>query len=719
MIKNKNFFKIICTFCTILSVSTVSIFYILNGKLNPNSKSNSKSSQLVFRSSLNRQLIPNSVNFNPHLKGLHSWDLYYPKINTLYSSEAISPLIIPFPNLEDVNSTYNWVYYGNNKKEKIADRINGKYIVRTFNSKSVVNKLIEPVHIILTVKDRKEALENFLNNINLIRQFKLNLSVHLAIFDNLQLPNKYQNTTAFNWITTYRLSGNHSRSNGIDYIARKLSGNPIIFIADVDINVNREAIYRLIANSADRLTVFLPIVWSLYNPQLAPNHLSKKFEISEHEGYWRRYGYGIMGMRLATFKYLDYYNWSNRGWGGEDTHFMEKARDDNTVTVFRAVENGIVHNWHDKDCTGLTGTHHVYCQWSRAQNEGTVRQLGMYKYKIEESTFPKIHVYKLPQKFRNGVIAYNKKNPPKIRDPDCTKNFYSAEVSIANYLDKHSVSPEEADLFYLPIYPSCVLINGHPPNFNLTAKYIREAVNYIRKNYNHYFTRNNGSDHIMALTSGPGFHLSGNNREISRFINLVHNGDLSENSFKLGHDIVIPPDLNGYPFTPGFEYTNKRWLAHFGGTVFKDKKYSQGIRQYIVNNFKNRTEFRITGTRIESYYRDIAGSKFCLCPEGWYVWTPRPYISMQLGCIPVIISDKTVLAFNDLIPYHRFVYQFSPSKIAQLPQFLASIPDSEIVKRKREMRKWWPYVSYHPEKGRVFYALEYALGRRKANYNLI
>ena len=338
----------------------------------------------------------------------------------------------------------------------------------------------------------------------------------------------------------------------------------------------------------------------------------------------------------------------------------------------------------------------------------------------------RIYVYDIPELFNKKQLELNRKKPPKIRDPNCTKNFYSAEYSFHQFLLKSPVrtmDPWLADFFYVPSYSSCFLINNHPTNLTKTALFHEKLFNHIKTRYS-YFNLSQGRDHIWSFTQGFGARLFGNWKLINNGIFLVHNGQYTRDEFTPHKDITIPPDLSGYNFPSVFELPPKhrpsrKWLAHFGGTVLPinltDKRrshYSKGVRQYIKKHFSKDKSFRITGTRVSTYVNDMMFSKFCLCPEGWHAWTPRPYQAIMLGCIPVLLSEEIELTFEDLLDYSKFMLRVRPRDVSKLKTLLKSISKHKIESMQAEMEKIWKAFSYS-KNGMAPYMILEEIARRK------
>ena len=339
----------------------------------------------------------------------------------------------------------------------------------------------------------------------------------------------------------------------------------------------------------------------------------------------------------------------------------------------------------------------------------------------------KIFVYNLPSIYNTEQVKLNAQNPPKIWDPNCTTNFYSAEHSLHHFLLKNryrTLDPWEADFFYVPVYSCCYLINNHPNNLTKTGIFHKKLFNHIRTKYP-YFNISQGRDHIWSFTQGFGAKLFGDWRLIKNGIFLVHNGQFTLDEFTPYKDLTIPPDLSGYNFTPVYklplsERPKKKWLGHFGGTVLplnltdeRGSHYSKGVRQYIKEHFSKDPDFRITGTRIKTYVHDMMSSKFCLCPEGWHAWNPRPYQAVMLGCIPVLLSEEIELAFEEVIDYSRFMIRVRPADVSNLKSILKNIPKHEIKAKQREMERIWHLFSYGPD-GLAPVVILKMLARRKA-----
>jgi hypothetical protein len=169
------------------------------------------------------------------------------------------------------------------------------------------------------------------------------------------------------------------------------------------------------------------------------------------------------------------------------------------------------------------------------------------------------------------------------------------------------------------------------------------------------------------------------------------------------HGVIVSPFSLQDP-------ARKKVLGFFGGQVVSSKvsdhrgsNYSLGVRQYFDSVLRDKEpDFQIQmGARSHTYEKDITGSKFCLCPEGWHAWTPRPYEAVLLGCVPVIVSDRIDLALTDIIDWSRVVVHIPIARTHDIPRILRGISDEAIWEKLEAGRRIWPLISHHRKWGGV------------------
>lgn len=191
---------------------------------------------------------------------------------------------------------------------------------------------------------------------------------------------------------------------------------------------------------------------------------------------------------------------------------------------------------------------------------------------------------------------------------------------------------------------------------------------------------------------------------------------------------MIPPNLAYYVKVPvptvskEEELDAKNIFAFFGGQIVgesvsdhRGSNHSHGIRQYMKRHLDKLPGYHISdAVRDDEYVELMLDSLFCLCPEGWHKWSPRPYYAILLDCIPVVISSQQELALSSLIDYSKFVVYVNPSEIRNLNSILRAISQEEILKRRMEMRRIWRLVHYGPN-GLASESVLFELWLRKQN----
>jgi hypothetical protein len=166
----------------------------------------------------------------------------------------------------------------------------------------------------------------------------------------------------------------YSRSSYINQLHGMVRPKARLFVVDVDIKITSDALVNVLKYTFPG-SIYFPVVWSKYSPkhvlraQKERRHTILPFSI--WEGYWRVNGYGMFAMHardLPRFRM----NESFVGWGGEDNDLYHRVRRDPNMTIVRKKEPGLIHAWHDKNCTEIAKDTKKYddCQGSRAANLG-------------------------------------------------------------------------------------------------------------------------------------------------------------------------------------------------------------------------------------------------------------------------------------------------------------------------------------------------------------
>lgn len=148
--------------------------------------------------------------------------------------------------------------------------------------------------------------------------------------------------------------GNFSRAVAIRDAVIHVPTDEVIFIADADLVLGANFFQNCRVNIVRGSQVYFPIMFSLYPYGKG---------LSSRDGLWRRSSYGMVCLYKSDFDAVGGFGPDEEekfsGWGSEDVFLYNRFRDSKKFAVFRALETGLQHQWHGKDCE--RNEHYVNC----------------------------------------------------------------------------------------------------------------------------------------------------------------------------------------------------------------------------------------------------------------------------------------------------------------------------------------------------------------------
>uniref|UniRef100_A0ACD5WQP1 Uncharacterized protein n=1 Tax=Avena sativa TaxID=4498 RepID=A0ACD5WQP1_AVESA len=303
----------------------------------------------------------------------------------------------------------------------------------------------------------------------------------------------------------------------------------------------------------------------------------------------------------------------------------------------------------------------------------------------------RIYLYDLPSRFNRDWAA---------ADPRCARHLFAAEVALhealLSYPSARADRPEDADLFFVPVYVSCNFstLNGFP-SLSHARGLLADAVDIVRRDMP-YCNRSAGADHVFVASHdfGACFHpmedvaiADGIPEFLKRSILLQTFGVHGPHVCQEAEHVVIPPHVPPEVAheLPEPEKAQRDIFAFFRGKMEVHPKnisghfYGKKVRTELLQRYGRNSKFYLKRKRYNDYRSEMARSIFCLCPLGWAPWSPRLVESVLLGCIPVIIADNIRLPFPSVLRWPDISLQVAEKDIASLETVLDHVMATNLT----------------------------------------
>ncbi|KAI9397784.1 hypothetical protein POPTR_003G079000v4 [Populus trichocarpa] len=247
-----------------------------------------------------------------------------------------------------------------------------------------------------------------------------------------------------------------------------------------------------------------------------------------------------------------------------------------------------------------------------------------------------------------------------------------------------SRDPEKAHLFYLPYSARQLEVAVYVPNsHNLRplSIFMRDYANMIAAKYP-YWNRTHGRDHFLVACHDWGPYALTMHEELTKnTMKALCNADVSEGIFTAGQDVSLPETTIRSPKRPlrnvggGIRVSQRPILAFFAGNLHGR------VRPTLLKYWHNKDDdMKIYGplpigiSRKMTYVQHMKSSKYCICPMGYEVNSPRIVEAIYYECVPVIIADNFVLPFNEVLDWSAFSVVVAEKDIPKLKEILLAIP---------------------------------------------
>jgi len=117
-------------------------------------------------------------------------------------------------------------------------------------------------------------------------------------------------------------------------------------------------------------------------------------------------------------------------------------------------------------------------------------------------------------------------------------------------------------------------------------------------------------------------------------------------------------------------------------------QYFHSKEGYLINAFH--WQPNVSEDQQKLFLNCTSRSRFTLCPRGYGATSYRLYEAMQLGSIPIYISDKHLLPWSDKIKWDEFCIIANNTDYDTLDHCLKNMTESQVIKMQNKIKEVYP-----------------------------
>ncbi|ERN09976.1 hypothetical protein AMTRI_Chr06g172240 [Amborella trichopoda] len=334
----------------------------------------------------------------------------------------------------------------------------------------------------------------------------------------------------------------------------------------------------------------------------------------------------------------------------------------------------------------------------------------------------KIYMYNLPRHFNIGMLRrsdphqdlpFTGQIPPWPQNSGLKKQHSVEYWMMASLLyedgegrDMEAIrvsDPEEADAFFVPFFSSLSFnTHGHnmtDPETEVDRQLQIELLEFLR--ISKFWEQSGGRDHVIPMHHPNAFRFL--REKVNASILVVADfGRCPKNISSLSKDVVAPYVHVGDSFIDDDSsdpFESRTTLLFFRGRTVR--KAEGIVRSKLAKILRGQEgvhfeESVATGESIKASSLGMRSSKFCLNPAGDTPSSCRLFDAIVSHCIPVIVSDRIELPYEDEIDYRTFSLFFSVEE-ALRPGYM--LKELRQIKREKWVEMWrrLKEISHHFE----------------------
>ncbi|XP_016554338.2 probable glycosyltransferase At5g03795 isoform X2 [Capsicum annuum] len=257
-----------------------------------------------------------------------------------------------------------------------------------------------------------------------------------------------------------------------------------------------------------------------------------------------------------------------------------------------------------------------------------------------------------------------------------------------------------------------MISNHHDPD------YVPQGPMYHNANA---FHRSLGADHFMLSCHDWGPHSTSYVPHLfNNSIRVLCNANTSE-GFNPLKDVSLPEinlktgDIKG--LIGGPSPSRRSILAFFAGGLHGN------IRHHLLQQWRGKDEDVLVYDKLprdKSYESMLKNSRFCLCPSGYEVASPRIVEAIYAECVPVLISDSYVTPFSDVLNWKAFSVNVAVKDIPNIKKILMSISQTQYLRMHRRVKQVQRHfvINGSPRRFDLFHMILHSIWLRRLNIRL-
>ncbi|CAN1127882.1 Probable glycosyltransferase At5g03795 [Linum perenne] len=388
-----------------------------------------------------------------------------------------------------------------------------------------------------------------------------------------------------------------------------------------------------------------------------------------------------------------------------------------------------------------------YSKLEKAEaNLARVRSSIRAAARINNSTYPdpdytpKGAIYRNPNAFHKSylemekvfkIYVYKEGDPPIFHDGPC-RSIYSSEGRFIHEMEKGATAsnvyvtedPEEALVYFLPFSVVRMVQYLYDDGARDTDGIGRAVVDYVNVVSDKYpfWNRSLGADHFMLSCHDWGPRATSYSPQLyNNSIRVLCNANTSE-GFNPSKDASFPEihlrtgEITG--LIGGPSPSQRSILAFFAGRLHGH------IRKLLLDQWKDKLDPDVqvfdTLPPGVSYQSKLRNSKFCLCPSGYEVASPRVVEAIYAECVPVLISDGYVPPFSDVLNWKAFSVKIKVKDIDRIKEILMGISEEQYLKMQRRVKQVQRHFVANgpPKRYDVFHMTVHSIWLRRLNIRI-